>query len=672
MRLSRIRRRDSFTLKLNLYPQEAVPFDRIRTLAQEGFEYLDPDLVQLRDYQAAATAIILGGQNYGLNLDTARGKTIVAFLVVDKILGRGRVVFLAPQTALCDQHFRRAKERFSGLNSEEIGMVTGDVAREKRSAIYEKSRLVVATPQTFLNDLKAHRTSLEGVALFIFDEMQLASRSYAYIPIAKECAERKIQILGLTASAGGTKERIDRVKQNLCLASWLNPPSRRWDYAKDREVVWVPLEAALIEAKGYLWTAMRTAYDEMARVGLTKDHFPIISEKAMKEMRGRILLDLKATPDEYEKNRCYEMFSIWATYYKLLKAVRFLVAESYEEFLRFAEKLAKDKSRASTRIISDILFAAAVETVKELRRQGVGHPKQARLIELIRKIGARKRMIVFCRYIHTNSSLVETLNKAGIRAVSLIGKSRISTKKQTQIISEFEAGTYEVMVATAAGQVGLDMASVDCVIDYSVYQTGIEMIQRHGRGGRSGECRIFTLLMEDDLDRILHYASLRQRQTMREAARFDPGTIQAEALEAGEFPTPSIQTSLFSGRSKKEKGWVTEIKPGDLVHERFLVTAVRIRPSTKYGPSVWINLRDRTDHIRFFVNCADIVQAQELAWRIPKNRVCIVIAKAKEFKGETVLLADLRRREEEYNIITCPEGDYDQSDYAKNEPPDDF
>lgn len=666
---------DLFTLELGLFREEQTALTpeleaRVAKLETEGFRYLDPSLVQLREYQAIATAIIEDGKNYGLIMATADGKTFVAFMVTDKALSRGQVVILAPNTALCGQHLDQARARFSGLDPETINLVTGDTPTKERTALYRKSRIVIATPQAYWNDLNRWRTTLSGVALVVFDEMHLAAERYAYIPIAQMSEEAGVQILGLTASVGGTWSKIHQVKRNLQLHHWLKIPSKLYRFPRLSEVAWVSIPPELEEIKQYLDQVLLQAYKDLAELGVKMSHFPIHSEKELEAIGKKLKGDVTRFSENGELSRVFRAISLWATYYKLRKALTYLVTESYEEFLRFSDKLAKEKTvnRAAARIWDHPNFVAAYEAVTRLVQNGVKHPKEEKLLELIRNRGEDERGIIFSRFIATNRRLTELLKAHGFTAVSLIGKSELPTARQREIISEFEAGVYRFMVSTSAGQMGLDIPSVDVVYKYSVPYTGADIIQWDGRSGRHKKGYVFTILMDDDLDRIMYFAALGQKRRMDEEAERDPATLQAKALsERG--VKGLAHTSLFSGSPEKTKEWVKDIRPGELIHERFLVTRVAIKTQ---GERRWnyvsVQLRDRTGYITLFYNAPEgIAQAQEVACRIIKGKVVIVTAEAIAYRDETVLIVKPNRG---FYVVECPQGDYQLKDYII--PRDDF
>lgn len=56
--------------------------------------------------------------------------------------------------------------------------------------------------------------------------------------------------------------------------------------------------------------------------------------------------------------------------------------------------------------------------------------------------------------------------------------------QQIKVISKFQSGEYNVIVATCIGEEGLDLGDVDMIICYDSQASPIRMLQRIGRTGR--------------------------------------------------------------------------------------------------------------------------------------------------------------------------------------------
>ena len=663
-------RQDVATLSLfpdHLFIRKINPEGRI-----ERFNFLDPEKVQVREYGALAAQIICDGKNYGLILATALGKTFIAFLVMDHCLENGKVIFLAPTTSLCEQHLEKARDKFTGLDQNGINLVTGDTQTGGRAELYGKSRIIIGTPQTFLNDLRDdfdRPVTLDGISLIILDEMHLAAKRYAYVEIAERAKIRGIQVLGLTASPGGTKDKIARIKRNLHLDHWLrfsldDDEIKRFRFPRSEEVIKIPLGDELMVMHDLLFEMMEEIYGRLAEYGYLKDPFPIITEKQLLDIGSTIRGSL-AFASEEEKYEVYAAYSLWATYYKLHKALIYLITESFEQFTTFGARLMKQAegdNRAAARIINDQRFLEAWNKAQNLADQGTLHPKQRELLETVRSRDTREKMLIFCSYIDSNRELTRLLNKNGFRAVSYIGKKQLPTKRQREVIGAFEANRYSAMVATSAGQMGLDIVGVDTVIDYSAPQTGEEMIQRHGRCGRHTKGHIFTLLMDDDLDLHHYYAARSHKRIMALEAEKDSRELKERVFSVGLPRYPVTHASLFSGKASKTELWAKDIKPGATVHERFKVVSGRLKIGRSRGPYVYFKLADKTGIITLFHPAKDVVYAQGIVSHLRSGRVCIVCAEAVDWKGSTVLRVNIRQ---DQFMVLCPDEDFDPKDYEE-------
>ncbi|MDG6957399.1 MAG: DEAD/DEAH box helicase family protein [Nitrososphaerota archaeon] len=171
-----------------------------------------------REYQKKI-ADVASTTNTLVVLPTGLGKTIIAMLVAERVLSArpgSKVVVLAPTRPLVLQHLRSFGE---GLTLPEGSMValTGTVDPGERELLWRKARVIFATPQTVYNDVRQGRVSLRDVALAVFDEAHRSVRDYTYTKLAgayREEAEKPL-ILGLTASPGASREKVNEIKRSL-------------------------------------------------------------------------------------------------------------------------------------------------------------------------------------------------------------------------------------------------------------------------------------------------------------------------------------------------------------------------------------------------------------------------------------------------------------------------
>ena len=90
-----------------------------------------------------------------------------------------------------------------------------------------------------------------------------------------------------------------------------------------------------------------------------------------------------------------------------------------------------------------------------------------------------------------------------------------NNKEQKQIIKEFRAGKYDVLISTSVAEEGIDIPAVDLVILYEPVGSEVRMIQRRGRTGRKDSGRVKVLLTEGTMDEGAYWSSIRKENRMR-------------------------------------------------------------------------------------------------------------------------------------------------------------
>ncbi len=151
-------------------------------------------------------------------LPTGTGKTLVALSLaihrLDKIKG-SKIAIVSPTRPLNAQHLKTF-ENNTTINQDEIVLLTGKINPEKRKELYNK-KVIVATTQKLEKDLLNNRFSFKNFSALILDEAHRAIGNYAYTFLTeKYLAQSECPIiLALTASPGGTKEKIKEIKENL-------------------------------------------------------------------------------------------------------------------------------------------------------------------------------------------------------------------------------------------------------------------------------------------------------------------------------------------------------------------------------------------------------------------------------------------------------------------------
>jgi ATP-dependent RNA helicase RhlE len=109
--------------------------------------------------------------------------------------------------------------------------------------------------------------------------------------------------------------------------------------------------------------------------------------------------------------------------------------------------------------------------------------KKELLAHLIRQ-GDWHQVLVFTRMKHGANRLAEFLDKEGISAMAIHGNK--SQGARTKALSEFKAGTLQVLVATDIAARGIDIDQLPHVVNFELPNVPEDYVHRIGRTGRAG------------------------------------------------------------------------------------------------------------------------------------------------------------------------------------------
>ena len=175
--------------------------------------------IEYREYQ-----INIANSSYKKNtlvvLPTGLGKTIISLILISKILeelnSEEKILFLAPTKPLVIQHAQFIKENLE-IDNELIVIFTGEISPKERNKLWNRSKIIISTPQVIENDILSKRIDLHNVSFIIFDEAHHASGKYSYVFISEMFQKQSIQpkILGMTASPGKDILKIREICRNL-------------------------------------------------------------------------------------------------------------------------------------------------------------------------------------------------------------------------------------------------------------------------------------------------------------------------------------------------------------------------------------------------------------------------------------------------------------------------
>ncbi|TLY01358.1 MAG: DEAD/DEAH box helicase [Thaumarchaeota archaeon] len=433
-------------------------------------------------------------------LPTGLGKTMIAILVAASRLEKfpeGKVLVMAPTKPLTLQHYESFRAHFA-LPPRQLAVLTGATGPTERTELWTSAKLLFATPQTDFNDVKNRLVSLRELVLAVFDEAHRSVRDYSYTQLAKLYAEEAEHplILGLTASPGGSREKVQEIKRNLYI---------------DR------VESRSEEDQDVRPYVERTA-TEAFKVPLPEEYQETISR--IREIFNEKITRLRNAGflrgDRVSKKMAQAVV--------ILHALEVLETQGASSLSKYLERLREktERGRATVYLLKDPRWTRIEEEAKKIR--GVAHPKLERLVSVIRdQLGKKKdsKVIVFTQYRDTIDSIIERLDAANLDARRFVGQADRAGDKgmdqrlQTERLEMFREGRFPILVSSSIGEEGLHVPDVDIVVFYEAVPSEIRSIQRRGRTGRTAEGRVVILLAEGTIDESYYYSSIFKENRMR-------------------------------------------------------------------------------------------------------------------------------------------------------------
>jgi Fanconi anemia group M protein len=484
-----------------------------------------------REYQRkiAETA---SSSNTLVVLPTGLGKTMIAIMVAAARLRKfpgSKVMILAPTKPLVLQHYSTFR-RSLNLEGGSFAVLTGTVDPGEREVMWLRSRVIFATPQTVYNDVRRGRVSLKDVVLAVFDEAHRSVKDYTYTKLAgayREYADNPL-ILGLTASPGGSREKVGEIKRNL----FVERIEARTEESEDVkayvektaiESIRVKVPEEYYEVTLRLREMFNERVQKLLRGGFLRD--ARVSKRSLLEARETISNRLKLAQERGgQKGYIYGAIINQAQAVVILHAIEVVETQGAPTLVKYLERLRErpDRGKATTSLLKDPSWLRIEEEAGKLA--GVEHTKIDVMLSVVKDQLARKpdsRIIVFTQYRDTIEDVVRALEKEGNHAQRFVGQSDKSgsagmdQETQTKILERFRKREFGILVSSSIGEEGLHVPDVDLVVFYEAVPSEIRYIQRRGRTGRTTEGRVVILLAEGTVDESYYYSSLSKEHRMR-------------------------------------------------------------------------------------------------------------------------------------------------------------
>ncbi len=526
-------------------------------------DFIKPDLVERREYQwnianSATNASTL------VVLPTGMGKTIIALLVIAKELAKDKnILFLSPTKPLVNQHAQSLAVFLTLPDS--VAVFTGEVAPEKRIALWNSKRIIVSTPQVIENDLIAHRYDLSKISRIIFDEAHRAAGNYSYVFIAemfkKQQNERRC--LGMTASPGNNLSEILEVCKNLEITNIeirtkIDPDVR--PYVHDLEIKWKEIQLPV--EFNYTLQLLRKALSErlitLKNIGvLDSASVSLINRKKLLEIQQTIQTELRSR--QQPPQDLFKAASMQNAAIKLVHAIELLQTQGVNALKSYVTRLtneatSKGGSKASRDILSDPNVLEAIAYIKSLK---IEHPKIQEIVNIIKDQFSRKndsKIIVFTHYRDTSQYVLKQLEGLPlvkpVRFIGQAGKDNdkgLTQKEQIDIIKRFKQDVFNVLIATSVAEEGLDIPSTDLVVFYEPVPSEIRTIQRKGRTARQMAGKVIILIAKGTPDEAYYWSSRQKERRMHQELEVLRNALRNKIQD----PTAIYQTALHQENQKK-------------------------------------------------------------------------------------------------------------------------
>ncbi len=467
--------------------------------------------VEVRDYQTKIAENSLK-DNTLIVLPTGLGKTNIALLACAEKLNKvdGKILFLSPTKPLVNQH----KQTFEDLS--EIGdleIVSGETKPERRKKLYDKGRIIFATPQTISNDLKSRVLNLKDFVMLVVDEAHHTVGNYAYTYIANRYIKESKNplIIGMTASPGGKITKIEEIKNNLFInqveaKSEIDEEIKKYVKEKEMKKIEVGFPEDYKNAKKLIEGIISKKGEQLYKKGalptkkfskkLLLDYHQLYMKKANSTKRKELYFAVSKISELIKLDYCLEL----------------LETQGKIQCLQYISKLKKESTKAAKSINFDPEFQVFVNKVEKLEE----HPKLEKIKEIAKK-EFKNKTIIFTQYRSTIDEIKKKVERIeGVKAAVLIGqKSGLNQKKQVSIIRDFEDGFYNVLICTSIGEEGLDIGGVGTAVFYEPIPSEIRQIQRRGRVGRLIKGKIYILVTKETRDEAYYWTAYHKEKKMK-------------------------------------------------------------------------------------------------------------------------------------------------------------
>jgi ATP-dependent RNA helicase RhlE len=172
------------------------------------------------------------------------------------------------------------------------------------------------------------------------------------------------------------------------------------------------------------------------------------------------------------------------------------------------------------------------------------------LLRHLVKTNGWQRVLVFVATQYASERVAEKLYKAGVFATPFHGG--LSQGARTEVLDEFKAERWEVVVTTDLAARGLDIAQLPVVVNYDLPRSAVDYVHRIGRTGRAGESGLAISFVSADTE--AHFQLIEKRQHMSLPREQIEGFAPTAApVEAATPATPESAAPAGTGGVKGKR-----------------------------------------------------------------------------------------------------------------------
>ncbi|KAI8930021.1 hypothetical protein BC831DRAFT_508680 [Entophlyctis helioformis] len=512
-----------------LRPMHAHPVDET-----ELKTWIYPTNYPVRDYQFNIVHRALFA-NTLVALPTGLGKTFLAAVVMFNYFRwfpKGKIMFMAPTKPLVAQQIE-ACFKITGIPQEATQELTGLTKSDSRESIWRDKRVFFLTPQVLQNDLRTGICPSKDVVLLVVDEAHRATGNHAYCEVVRELMKGNapFRVLALSATPGSETKAVQAVIENLLIQTIEIRTEDSLDirpYIFQRKVEEIVVEPTpemtqIMNSFGHI---MSGYLKRIVQARVYHESNPmLVTRFALHQARDRwrngrsmhgnqgmfaaIEADIAVCMSLAALMLLLQQHGIRSFYTSLLGLVeeasdpnakvskariQFSQSPDVKALLRYIDNLMK-KPEFCSHVKLDRMTATILGHFAQVEKDAVTEPDGA---------ARQTRVMIFSQFRESVDEIVERLNRhqPTLRVMSFIGQTSkkgssakgLTQKEQLEVISKFQSGNYNVLVATCIGEEGLDIGEVDLIICYDAQTSPIRMLQRMGRTGRKRQGRIVVLL----------------------------------------------------------------------------------------------------------------------------------------------------------------------------------